>query len=186
MIPLLERPRVEALAAQTHAAFEVVRRARAILALAQGAAPSEVAKGLGWAVRTVQKWRARWEGAPAVDTLQDGDRPGRPAEISMATRCNVVQLACDKPSEELFREKWTQQALAEQIERWTDVDISRSSVQRIGECQRSCRPLDHAAAAQPFISARVSLVGLKRTSWGASQSRVVPVQRSGLARRAFS
>ena len=131
MIPLLERPRVETLAAQTHAAFEVVRRARAILALAKGTAPCEVAKGLGWAVRTVHKWRARWEAAPAVDTLQDGDRPGRPAEISMATRCDVVQLACDKPSAELFREKWTQQSLAEQIERWTDVEISRSSVQRI-------------------------------------------------------
>ena len=152
MIPLLERPRVEALAAQTHAAFEVVRRARAILALAQGAAPSEVAKGLGWAVRTVHKWRARWEGAPAVDTLQDGDHPGRPAEISMATRCNVVQLACDKPSEELFREKWTQQALAEQIGRCrryhgastTDVPVMQARV----------RTTNTAATAPVVCSAR--------------------------------
>ena len=53
----------------------------------------------------------------------------------METRCHVVQLACDKPNEELFLERWTQQALADEVERWTGVEISRSSVQRILNAQ---------------------------------------------------
>ncbi|MBK7156963.1 MAG: helix-turn-helix domain-containing protein [Sandaracinaceae bacterium] len=52
---------------------------------------------MGTCDRSVRKWRARWEQAPVVESLRDGDRPGRPRVIVAETRCTVLQLACDKP-----------------------------------------------------------------------------------------
>ncbi|MDD9944891.1 MAG: helix-turn-helix domain-containing protein [Myxococcales bacterium] len=96
-LPLSERPRLEALASQQQAPFEVVRRARIVQLLAGGKGPAEVARPVGCSERNVYKWRARREGHPAIESLQNADRPGRPATVPMSTRCRTVQLACDRP-----------------------------------------------------------------------------------------
>lgn len=133
LVPLLEKPRLEELAARQQAPFEVVRRARIILMLAGGMGPAEVARQVGCTERNVYKWRARWEQEPAIEALQDSLRSGRPTTISMQTRCRVIQLACDRPnqSEPPFRSVWTQEALADALHERTGKRISRSSVQRM-------------------------------------------------------
>lgn len=132
-IPLLERPRLEELASRRHASFEVVRRARMILMLAEGAGPAAVARELGCTERNVYKWRTRWEEAPVKESLLDLPRSGRPAAISMKTRCCLIQLACDRPEQSStpFRTVWTQQALADALVAKTGESISRSTVQRL-------------------------------------------------------
>lgn len=133
LIPLLERPRLQALASSRTAPFEEVRRARAIQLLGRGVGPGEVARRVGWADRTVRKWRARWEAAPRIESLKDRDRTGRPRRISAETRCDVIQLACDEPDKLFtpFRDTWTQAAIAVALKVKTGVKISRSSIQRI-------------------------------------------------------
>jgi len=132
-IPLLERHRLRELARGQQAAFVEVRRARMIELLARGLGPTEVARRLGCSPRNVRKWRRRWEQAPCIESLRDGERSGRPAWIGPEVRCEVIQLACDEPDKLLtpFRDTWTQQALAEVLKLRRGVEISRSSVQRI-------------------------------------------------------
>jgi transposase len=133
IVPLLERARLESLASQQQAPFEVVRRARIIELLAAGFGPADVARAVGCSERNVYKWRSRWEQSPSVDALHDAERSGRPASISMQTRCRIVQLACDRPTPKLapFRSVWTQQALADALLAATGKTVSRSTVQRV-------------------------------------------------------
>lgn len=132
-IPLLERGRLTEVACRHSAPFEVVRRARIILALADGAGTTEAARAFGCSDRHVRKWRARWEAAPVVESLYDRERPGRRPHIALEVRCEVVRLACDRPDKVTapFREVWTQHALAEALRVETGITISRSTVQRI-------------------------------------------------------
>jgi transposase len=83
--------------------------------------------------RHVRKWRARWEAAPLVESLYDRERPGRAPQIQLEVRCEIVRLACNRPDKlsAPFREVWTQQALADALRIETNIEISRSSVQRI-------------------------------------------------------
>jgi transposase len=104
-----------------------------ILMLAEGLGPSAIARQLGVSDRVVRKWRVRWEKTPSPQALCDADRPGRPASISVQTRCQLVQLACDRPADErgVRRPVWTQHALSQALYAQVGVSISRSSVQRI-------------------------------------------------------
>lgn len=132
-MPLRERARLADLASRHGAPFELVRRARIILALADGMGPTAVARAMGCSDRHVRKWRARWEAAPLVESLYDRERPGRTPQIALEVRCEVVRLACDRPDKlsAPFRDVWTQQALADALRRETGISISRSTVQRI-------------------------------------------------------
>jgi transposase len=69
--------------------------------------------------------------APLVESLEDGDRPGRPPVISVATKCELVKLACDRPPKMAFTFVWTQQALADELHLQTGRRVSRSTVQRV-------------------------------------------------------
>jgi hypothetical protein len=82
-------------------------------------------------VRWVTKWRERWLSSPCVEALDDADRPGRPAIIAVATKCELVKLACERPPELSFAAVWTQQALADELRRQTGALVSRSTVQRV-------------------------------------------------------
>lgn len=130
---MLERGRLTEIGCRRSAPFEVVRRARIILALADGAGTTEAARAFGCSDRHVRKWRARWEAAPVVESLYDRERPGRRPQIALEVRCEVVRLACDRPDKVTapFREVWTQHALAEALRVETGITISRSTVQRI-------------------------------------------------------
>ena len=68
---------------------------------------------------------------PSVEGLEDADRSGRPPLISVATKCELVKLACDRPPKATFAEVWTQQALSDELRRQTGKRVSRSTVQRV-------------------------------------------------------
>ncbi len=93
--------------------------------------------------RWVRKWRGRWQAAPQLESLYERERPGRPPVISQQTRREVINIASSRPEydSDSRRTTWSQEQIADELERKTAVKISRSSVQRIlGERgQRSSR-----------------------------------------------
>ena len=126
-----ERLKLRRLARSTKASHAVVQRARAICGLRSGLSAAQVARSLGATVRWVRKWKARWLLAPVVECLLDADRPGRPPVIPVATKCELVKLACDRPPTASFASVWTQQALSDALHRQTGRRVSRSTVQRV-------------------------------------------------------
>lgn len=125
------RLRLRRLARSTSASHAVVQRARAVLALRKGASIEEVARVVGASSRWVSKWKARWRRSPCVEGLSDAPRAGRPVVISVATKCELVKLACTRPRKSSFSEVWTQQSLADALRRRTGKRVSRSTVQRV-------------------------------------------------------
>lgn len=132
-VPRGEKRRLRLLVRRRKEPYGVVLRARMVLLSARGLGPTEVARQLGCAARTVRKWRARFRACPQLESLYEGERPGRPPKFDIATRCDLVGLACERPDGDSapYRAVWTQLALAESLEDRTGVDMSRSTVQRI-------------------------------------------------------
>lgn len=129
----IERHRLLKLVARRRAPVALVRRARAVLVLGAGGGAAVAARLVGLSDRNVRKWRARWEACPRLESLFDAPRSGRPPRIAIATRCEIVKLACERPSDVRtpFESVWTQQALADALAAAGGPTISRSSVQRI-------------------------------------------------------
>lgn len=121
------------MASSTTLAHALVQRARIVLACAAGKGSEVVAAVVGCEARTVRKWKARFREAPSIDTLRDLPRPGRPAVVSVATRCKVVELACRRPDDKLapFRDVWTRKALADATAAETGARLSVSEIGRI-------------------------------------------------------
>jgi transposase len=60
----------------------VVRRAQALLMMADGVPGTDIARLLGLHVVTVQKWRRRFDCKNPSDKLADAPRSGRPPSLS--------------------------------------------------------------------------------------------------------
>lgn len=109
-------------------------RAKAILALAEDPCVSRVAQRLGVHRKSVTRWRARFV-ARGVRGLKNRPRPGRAPEIDAVTRCQVIAMACAKPSDfgVPHRQKWTYDVLHETFRREHRMayPLSRTSVIRI-------------------------------------------------------
>lgn len=133
VIPDDVRSDLEALSKSTTSAHGLVQRARIVLAGADGLGSAEIAVLVGCAPRTVRKWKARFRAEPTVDSLRDRPRTGRPAQISLVTRIQLVELACSRPDEKHvpFRDLWTYESLAEALLAKTGVSLSTSEVGRI-------------------------------------------------------
>lgn len=134
-----QRRELAKLAARTSAAHALVQRARIILRLASGQWPATIARALGVTDRCVRKWRARWLLTRDVRGLEDADRPGRPVRISVAVKCELVEMACDREKGVAFRDVWTQQSLADALLVRRGITVSRSTVQRTLQA-RGMRP----------------------------------------------
>jgi transposase len=132
-VPRTEWPRLQALARRRHAAHDVVVRAWVIVWLSYGHAPTKVARLTTRSDRFVRKWRACWRAQPRIESLLDAQRSGRPPRISLATRCEIVKLACERPTDNAapFREVWSYDAIARALERGTGERVSRTSVRRV-------------------------------------------------------
>lgn len=113
----------------------VVQRGRIILMARGGMGSEEIAKRLSVTARTVRKWKERFIRSPCIETLQDAERSGRPPQIPVEIRCQLVQLACHRPNDGKhpapFRDIWTHQALADSLEKQTGYRMSVSEVGRI-------------------------------------------------------
>lgn len=116
------------------AAHAVVVRAQIMLKAKAGLSSTEIARSLSIDSRTVRKWKARFAEAPCIDTLEDRPRSGRPPTIPLEVRCQLVQLACQRPEGEgspaAFRDVWTHAALADALQQRTGTRVSTSEVGR--------------------------------------------------------
>src|SRR5260370_12314005 len=86
-----------------------------ILRLASGQWPATVARAVGVTDRCVRKWRARGLLTRDVQGLEDPDRPGRPARISGALKCELGEMACDREKGGAFRDGRAQHTLADPL-----------------------------------------------------------------------
>jgi transposase len=125
-----QRQELQALAMRRSASHGQVQRARIVLRLGDGQRPATVARAVGVSERCVRKWRARWLLIHDVHGLRDADRPGRPIRIDLAIKCQLIELACNRPKGVAFRDVWTQQSLADALQKKSGVEVSRSTVQR--------------------------------------------------------
>ncbi len=127
------RRELKLLVRRHRAPFVEVQRARIILLARDGAGTRCIARALGCHERTVRKWKARFATDPCRDVLADAPRSGRPPRVSVVTRCELVQLACERPDGIItpFREVWTYGSLADALQVRTGCRISESEVGRI-------------------------------------------------------
>jgi len=88
---------------------------------------------VGWTPRAVRKWKARFEATPDIDVLEDRERSGRPPEVPLAVRCQLVRIACERPDGKpaAFRDIWTYKALGNALHARTGYRLSVSEIGRI-------------------------------------------------------
>ncbi len=136
-MPLDVQKRLEALSRSQTDSHRAVIRAQIVLLCAQGLSSGVIAQKVGCSERTVRKWRERFRENPDVPSLQDRPRSGRPAVVPVATRCEVVKLACQRPegSKAQFRQVWTLGSLQEALREETGCSLSRSEIHRILHAQ---------------------------------------------------
>jgi transposase len=127
------RDEIARLAHSTKTAHRLVVRAGIVLHAADGETNEEVAARMHVTARTVSEWRRRFAADPRVAALKDAKRSGRPSRVALATRLEVIKLACERPDGDKapFRDVWTQQSLADALVSETGVSLSRSEVRRI-------------------------------------------------------
>lgn len=101
-----ERRELDALAGAHRTPQQIALRARIILAAADGANNTEIARRLGIEADTARLWRMRWLGLAAVsaeelgvaERLEDAPRPGGPCRITAEQVCRITALACEAPA----------------------------------------------------------------------------------------
>jgi len=135
-LPRKARVELKRLARKQRAPHRIVVRARVILLAGQGVGTEAIARRVGCTARNVRKWKARFREDPRVESLEDQPRPGCPAQVPVVVRCELVQLACERPDgiTTPFREKWTYGSLAEALRLRTGYELSVSEVGRILRC----------------------------------------------------
>jgi len=116
-----------------HAPFAVVQRVKMILLAAKGLGTTAIARRLSCDPRTVRKWKARFAADHRAQTLEDAERSGRPSRTTVTQRCELVQLACERPDGVVtpFRQVWTYQALSDALYERIGHRLSVSEVGRI-------------------------------------------------------
>jgi putative transposase len=119
-----ERQTLEQLVRGHRTSQQLALRARVILAAAEGANNSQIARQEGVHIDTVRLWRVRWLGLQAValddlsveDRLTDAPRPGKPVRITAEQVCQIVALACEAPAHAGRPiSQWTAREIAEEI-----------------------------------------------------------------------
>src|SRR5213082_3393469 len=102
-----ERKGLEVLVSRHSTPQQVAKRARIVLAAAEGKRNAEIARELEVSVDTARSWRGRWIGLQPIplselslsERFEDIARPGRPAEITAEQTCQMVAMACEQPKE---------------------------------------------------------------------------------------
>lgn len=143
-----------------------VRRARIVVAAADGANNEQVARRVGVPAETARLWRGRWGAAGeallaaeaegddralevvVVGVLADEPRPGAPATFAPEQFCRIMALACTPPAE-VGRpiDHWTPRELADEaIARGI---VARISPATVGRFLKGGRP---QAAPQPVLA----------------------------------
>ena len=103
---------------------QIALRARIVLAAAEGQSNCQIGLRLQVSRPMVRLWRERWLQLQAIplaemsaeERLEDLARPGAPARISAAQRCQIEALACEKPeASDRPISQWTGREIAAEI-----------------------------------------------------------------------
>ncbi len=136
-----EKQGLEKLVKRHQVGQQIAKRARIVLAAAQGQKNKEIAQEYKTTLDTVGLWRNRWVKLQSIsfddlsieDRLQDAPRPGAPGQITADQRCQIEALACEKP-EEHGRPitHWTAREIADELKKRKIVkDISPRHAARL-------------------------------------------------------
>jgi transposase len=130
----------------------VVRRARAILLLADGHSSVSTAEKVGLSVRHTRKWGHRFL-QQGVAGLEDRPRPGPQRKFSPGIAFHLVKMACEMPDlRGRSLSQWDCTELARQLEAEGVVDsISAQSVRRILMSHR-LKPWRHHLWLSPKVA----------------------------------
>ncbi len=118
------RQKVEGLLRRHSLPQQLALRARIILAAADGANNSQIARHLALDVDTVRLWRQRWLAFAPIpladlsveERLSDVPRSGRPIQITADQRCQIVALACEAPADTNRPiSQWTGREIADEV-----------------------------------------------------------------------
>jgi putative transposase len=185
---------------------QVARRARLVLAAADGTSTGAIARTWDITWRTAQRWRARWhiaqeallvaetEGGPGDDRalqtvilglLADDPRPGAPPTFTPEQLCQIMAVACEPPGDSGRPiSQWTPRELADEaVQRQIVARISARTIGRFvvlgsGRTQAPPEPvLAHAPRARSGGAGGADRDGLHGLRRGAGD------RRAGRARR---
>lgn len=121
------RGRLQRLARSQTAPVRTARRARIVLAAAEGVGNEQIAAELGCSPNTVRTWRARFA-EHGIDGLTDARRPGRPRRLGQVERVAVTAVATSAPPGPAAT--WTHAAIAGRLAERA-ITVSASQVGRI-------------------------------------------------------
>jgi transposase len=119
--------------ARSNADARATRRALALLDMAGGQTPAQVAARYRVGRSTVYEWVARWSDAerPKPDRLRDADRSGRPPEQRDAVAEVLAELMPTAPTDHGYRHPaWTTPLLVAHLAREHRLGVSDTTVRR--------------------------------------------------------
>jgi transposase len=168
----------------------VVRRARAVVLLANGDSSVSVAEKVGMSPRHVHKWSQRFlqQGRPG---LEDRPRPGAKPKFSPGVALHVVKMACEMPDlRGRSLSQWDCTELARQLVAEEVVSsISAQSVRRILDSHR-LKPWRHhlwlspkAPRDEAFAAAVLNLSDLYSRPLGAHEMVLCADEKTSLQPR---
>lgn len=130
-----ERRKLLAASANGQLSPRVSKRIRVLLLLADGWAPTDLARTVGCAEATVRRVRQRFETSGIVGVLADAPRPGRPIRVSQRTANRIVAMVLGPPPDGCSR--WT-------VRLATDEARARGLVQHVSRERVRLLFRDHA------------------------------------------
>ncbi len=119
-----ERNGLEKLIKRHKIGQQIAKRAKIVLAAANGQKNKEIAQTYHTTLDTVSLWRNRWvklqdislDDLSIEDRLQDAPRPGAPARITADQRCRIEAMACEKPEgSDRPITNWTAREIADEM-----------------------------------------------------------------------
>jgi transposase len=133
ILKVKHRAELERTARSAKAPYRQVLRAKIVLLAADGVGNEEIARRLSITDDTARKWRGRFAASRSLKSLADRPRSGRPAQVPVAVRCQLVKLACERVDEEQapFRDVWTHNALGLALAEETGWYLSLTEIGRI-------------------------------------------------------
>ena len=125
-----ERQGLEGLARKRTAPVRMVRRAQALLLVADDQTDEVIAERLRMGVSTLERLRRRFVEEGLEASLRERPRPGARPKLGPNEQAFVVALACTKPPE--GRHRWTMQMLADRVVELQLVpDITDEAIRRL-------------------------------------------------------